>query len=178
MFQTNLRGGILFLLLCGLGIPFIGCSSVYAQYNSAPLATQRPPTAIVQATSDGGVSLPSRGETPLPTQVGDDTVTSEDATPRVRESKPEIPAGMSRVMGRVRNAAGDPLAYARVTVPQGTSVVPERAALTNTKGDYVWILPPGAYTLQVNADGYQPAQAQVTTLAEQTTTQDFWLAPE
>lgn len=85
----------------------------------------------------------------------------------------------ARVAGRVVDTALQPVAGAEVTLrpperPEGVSKVPARNELETTRstrsgadGSFeVASLPPGEYTLEVYAQGYQPSEAEGLTLAE------------
>lgn len=94
--------------------------------------------------------------------MDDDTVTIDLTNPAPPNQQP-LPAGRTRIYGRVIDSQGAPIRGAAITIPRGTSPVPERAALTDDKGNYSWMLLPGIYTVQVNATGYNAAQADANT---------------
>lgn len=171
--------GLLFALAASL---FASCSIIGAGAQPTPQPT-RVPTNTPAAPSNGQAVPPARSGTDVPTRAPhavatDDDTVSSDIVPNVKTNDVKIPAGMSRVAGRVTDAQGNPIANAAVTVPKGTAPVPERAALTNENGEYVWGLPPGTYTIQVNAEGFKMAQAQVNAIADKQTEQNFTLEPE
>lgn len=157
------------------GILLMGCSIINSNSDPTPRPTRtKIPSNDGQAMpgSSGGNNAPT--PQPQATTTDDDTI-SREITPGVKFNPSQIPVGMSRVVGRVTNAKDDPIAGAAVTVPDGTSPVPERAALTNANGEYSWGLPPGTFILQVNAAGYQPARAEVKTEPDKQVVQDFKL---
>lgn len=109
--------------------------------------------------------------------MNDDTVTI-DLTNPVPPGQQPLPAGRTRIYGRVLDPQGAPISGAAVTIPRGTSPVPERAALTDENGNYNWVLVPGIYTVQVNATGFQTAQADANTRQQAQVELDFTLKPE
>jgi hypothetical protein len=89
----------------------------------------------------------------------------------------ETPVGAVR--GTVRNAANNqPIAGASILVgiPFGAVYY---SAFTDGAGNYALNdVKAGSITIYVGADGFTPAQATVTVVANQTTTQNFLLAPD
>src|SRR5216683_635965 len=84
------------------------------------------------------------------------------------------PAGVGRITGHVRDAAGSPLAGAQVVVV-GTKF----AAATDPTGAYtIESVPAGAYSLQARFIGYTVLEVHgVRVTAGTTTTADFALQP-
>lgn len=171
---------ILFLLSISL-VGLNGCGGNTANSGGVPGARSGP----------GASSVPEPSVSPVET---DDTVSVDlDAT---ATAKPEItvsagaetrtpnaggaplPANKTRVRGRVTDSEGNPIVGAAVTVPKGTSPVPEMARLTNDQGEYSWLLDPGIYTIQVNADGYKPAQGEADTQRERDVELNFQVVQE
>lgn len=158
-----------------------GCGSNTADRGGVPGARSGP-----QATS-----LPEPSVSPVET---DDTVSVDlDATSMANPDSPvsagaetqtpnaggaPLPANKTRVRGRVTDVQGNPIVGAAVTVPKGTSPVPEMARLTNENGEYSWVLDPGMYTLQVNADTYKPAQGEADTQKEKEVGLNFQMERE
>ena len=79
------------------------------------------------------------------------------------------------VRGHITDADGKPLAEVGVAVPEGTVAIPERAAITNEAGEYVWPLPAGTFTIAVHKEGYVSQSAKVTVRDGETVTLDFVL---
>lgn len=111
------------------------------------------------------------------TPMDDDTVTIDLTNPVPPNHQP-LPAGRTRIYGRVLNPQGAPISGAAITIPRGTSPVPERAALTDKNGSYSWVLLPGIYTVQVNATGFQTAQGDANTQQQAQFELNFTLQPE
>jgi Ca-activated chloride channel family protein len=84
------------------------------------------------------------------------------------------PAGVGRITGHVRDAAGAPLAGAQVVV-----VATKFAAATDRTGAYtIESVPEGAYSLQARFIGYTPLELHgVRVTTGTTTTTDFALQP-
>ncbi len=157
----------------------LGCSLVNRNQEATTPPTRAPARpATIDGQAQPGSSTGGNSQTQAPratTTDDDDTVTSDDVTPGATTNRAAIPKGRSRVVGRVTDPQGNPIASAAVTVPKGTSLVPEMAALTNANGEYSWSLPPGTFTIQVNADGYKQAQAEVNTEPDKESNLDFQL---
>lgn len=68
----------------------------------------------------------------------------------------------SVISGVVRGPSGKPVPDARVSFTKGPVSLPDTAALTDDKGSFTLSAPsPGAYTIEVNADGFAPKSATV-----------------
>ena len=101
----------------------------------------------------------------------DTSVSSTDPIP----TRPANP-NHGQVAGLVRDAAGKPIANARVLLVAGPGPLIEMAVLTNDKGEYEWTdLAAGEWTLAAYADGFQGKQATVRVVGGQTATLDFTL---
>lgn len=182
--MQTLSGAHRFKFLCvTFGVLFAVTTLANCSILSAtPAPTARP--APTPDTSNEGQSAPSSRQTgapiiaPQPTSSDDDSVSSDTFTPAAPNNQGKIPTGMSRIAGRVTDPDGNPIQGARVTVPKGTTAVPERAVLTNANGEYQWTLRPGTYTIQVNADAYKVASAEVTTQVDKQSQLDFKLERE
>jgi len=89
----------------------------------------------------------------------------------------QTPTGAMR--GTVRNAANNqPIAGASILVGIPFGVV-YYSAFTDAGGNYTLNdIPAGSLTIYAGADGFTAAQTTTTVVANQTTTQDFALAPE
>lgn len=85
----------------------------------------------------------------------------------------EAPNGT--VAGQVTDLSGNPLAEAVVAVPAGTAAVPEKTAITDDAGRYIWSLPTGTFTIAVFKDGYISQTVQVVVQSQQTSTLNFQL---
>jgi len=100
-----------------------------------------------------------------PAQTTVEVVAAQDKT---------VEVGLTRIAGvdgRVRNAAtGDPVEKAVVQVD-------DKTATSGSDGTYSLDLPAGAYTLQVQAAGYQARSASATVAEAMRTTLDIWILP-
>lgn len=90
--------------------------------------------------------------------------------------EPEGGHGFGRIVGTVRNAAGTPLAEARVRIAQGPVI---REVFTGPLGRYeLNELPAGTYRLVVSRPGYRSAESDAISLAAgQTREVNFTLHP-
>ena len=82
------------------------------------------------------------------------------------------------VVGRVTNAAGQPVSGVMIqAVSLGASgpPIPEIAILSGRDGRYAWSLQPGDYELTPSIDGQQGAALRVTVRANKVATLDFQL---
>ncbi len=69
----------------------------------------------------------------------------------------------SVIKGAVRDAAGKPVAGARVFFTDGPAPLPDIAALTDAEGHFALSAPvPGTYQLECHSEGSVPAKASVT----------------
>jgi hypothetical protein len=67
--------------------------------------------------------------------------------------------GSAIISGTVSDAAGNPIAGARVLLVGGPVALPDIAALTNEEGEFMISVPvAGAYRIQCVADEYRPAE--------------------
>lgn len=120
---------------------------------------------------DGAGMPPVSGDKETPAFTG---ITSEPApravTPGAGDDQPVssrqtiTPLGQKergRVVGRVLDTKGKPLARAIIAIVQGTAPYPERTYLTDENGLYRIILEPGRYTLAAFRDGYVQTQGEV-----------------
>jgi uncharacterized GH25 family protein len=66
------------------------------------------------------------------------------------------------ISGVVRGPSGKPVPDARVSFTNGPVPLPDTAALTDDNGSFSLSAPsPGAYTIEVNADGFAPKSVTV-----------------
>lgn len=168
-----MRASALTPLLLVIALFLVGCAfdRQISPPNPGGLAPA-PPAATLTPRPPGSTAAPAPSATPM----DDDTVTIDLGT--APPNQQPLPPGQTRIYGRVTGPQGAPIHGAAVTIPRGTSPVPERAALTDENGNYNWVLPPGIYTVQVNADGFQPAQAQADTQQQAEFELNFSLKPE
>lgn len=82
------------------------------------------------------------------------------------------------LQGTVTDSTGQPVAGVMV-VPQSTEnppqPIPEIAVMTTEDGRFQWSLPPGAYKLTFNAEGFAPTTQDVTVQADAPTALDVTL---
>lgn len=121
------------------------------------------PTAGIQPNVKPGNATATPNLTPLATLVpGDPNAPISNTTPI-----PSIPLPNRTVLhGRITDAAGNPIARARISIPKASQPVPEIAYLSNADGKYTLSVPHGEYTLAVNADGFAQQTQNVTTQQE------------
>lgn len=169
VFPTLILLAALVLAACAPGGQF---SPANPGGGEAPSEPNTPAPARATRTPDDPSSIPAAS-----TPMDDDTVTIDLTNPAPPNQLP-LPAGRTRIYGRVVDPQGAPVSGAAVTIPRGTSPVPERAALTDENGNYNWVLLPGIYTVQVNATGFQSAQADGNTQQQSQVELNFTLKPE
>ncbi|MGH2613673.1 MAG: carboxypeptidase-like regulatory domain-containing protein [Thermomicrobiales bacterium] len=81
-----------------------------------------------------------------------------------------------RIFCRVVDVEGHPVAGARVFFVSGPGSFPDIAALTDGNGSAVLTAPsPGAYSVQVVADGFVPQTVTAIVAEQETTTQNIVL---
>ena len=78
------------------------------------------------------------------------------------------------VRGRVVDSSGAAIAGAQVTVTADRAGAPV-SAVTNPQGEFEVVVPPGAYTIRVNASGFADAARRITPAAGFPTSADFTL---
>ena len=85
------------------------------------------------------------------------------------------------VSGTVNAAKGGSVIAGAVIVPTSLDVpsqpVPEKLVFSGPDGQYFWPLNPGAYELNVSAEGYQPKVLRVDIEPESLATLDVALDP-
>jgi hypothetical protein len=157
------------VLTCGALVLFLlACSS-----NAGAQLPPREPTAQVQPGFQPGQATPAQDIKPRATFVpGDPNQPVSNETP-VTPAKQN--SSQTRITGRVTNAAGEPIARARLAFTDSSVPMPEIAYTTNANGEYGMTVPRGEYTLVVNADGYASQQRKIDSRQEAQMRSDFVL---
>jgi hypothetical protein len=128
--------------LCGLPATYEG--KLQAQRKDGGATAE-----VTVSQSEGLLALRSMSVSPLPKMASTDTGTAAASTTNQR--------GSARVLGKVLNASGAPVANARVGL-MGSSA----ATLTRATGDFVLdSLPAGTQALVVRQMGYKPTEQTV-----------------
>ncbi len=145
---------------------------------SSNVGAQPPPepTAQTQPGSKPGQPAPTTDARPRPTLAPNDP--AQPVSNQTPITPSEQNASQVKISGRVTNAAGEPLARARLAFSQSSVPMPEIAYLTNANGEYSMLVPRGEYTLAVFADGYAAQERQLDTRTESQTQADFVLQPQ
>ena len=106
--------------------------------------------------------------------------------PAEAAKKKAVPQSYALVAGTVFQESGYALPNAGVTLiadPQsdnGHAKVKKLEAISNTRGEFVFRVPPGSmqYTVKVAAKGFQPARKSVSVQGEERVDVTFQLQPE
>lgn len=156
------------LLTCGLVCvlaALLGCGGAVASEATAvpTLAQSEPPSSSGEITSPPKTVSPGSG--------GDAPVNSQQPAP------PQKNTG-GKIVGHVFDHQDKPIARATVGISKGTAAYPERAYLTDDNGMYSIGLPPGKFTVFVNAEGFAFAEQEAQVEQSQETTLDFHLKPQ
>lgn len=146
------------LVLCCFSLGLIGCN-VAGEGGVEPSAAD----SIVGPETEE-IEVPDDPDSQPVTNEGVDNVQGEQSG--------------TRVIGVVTDETGRVLQEATIAVTAGTAPVPEMAMVTNEKGEYIWGLPAGTFTLTVHKDGYQPQSKEVNVTEGEATSLNFTLLPE
>ncbi len=103
----------------------------------------------------------------------DQSVSSDQITPTGASTSAS--AALTQVKGKVTDAAGNPIVAAGVAVTKSSTGVPEILVLSNEKGEYVWELPAGEFTLTAHLDGYADESKDIALKEGQTLELNFQL---
>jgi hypothetical protein len=89
-----------------------------------------------------------------------------------------MPQTPGLISGTVRDAAGRPIAEARVYFASGPGSFPDIAALTDVRGTFSLAAPsPGSYEVECATEGYRTTRIGVTVAGGQSVRVDFTLPP-
>jgi hypothetical protein len=73
-----------------------------------------------------------------------------------------MPSQPTPIFATVRDAAGQPVPNARALFTRGPGALPDIAALTDANGGFSLTAPiPGAYTIEIAADGFKAESVDV-----------------
>lgn len=161
-----------FLLTCGALALLLPACNVNVGAQPPPQG----PTSEVQPGFKPGQPMPTQNTPPRPPLApGDPDQPVSNETP-ITPAQPN--PSQTRITGRVTNAAGEPLARARLVFSESSVPMPEIAYMTNANGEYGMTVPRGTYTLAVYADGYASQARKLDTRAEAQVQIDFVLATQ
>lgn len=140
----------------------------------------------VGANASLATSVPTRAQDVAPSLGGEVTVppqtvspgTGQDAPVNSQQTAPAKKSSGAKIVGHVLDDKGNPIARATVAISKGTAPYPERAYLTDENGMYAIGLPPGTFTVFVNAEGFEIAEQETQVEQNQETTLDFKLTPK
>jgi hypothetical protein len=79
---------------------------------------------------------------------------------RAQEALPSAPSALAKLRGVVQDADGDEIPQAQVTLSRAG--VTEKITLSDEDGAFVFDVPPGVFSLQVTAKGFDPVTLPVT----------------
>lgn len=140
----------------------------------APGQSEPPAETALPVTSPPRTITPSAGtgnDQPISPAQNLTPSSPAPASTNQKATQPEI-------TGRVTDSNKQPVSEAIVLIVQGTSEYPERTYLTDALGQYTIGVPPGRYTVMVNAEGFKIVQKEVEVLADKQATLDFELEKE
>lgn len=146
--------------------------------SSEPPGESEPP-----AVTGGPVTPDPRALTSTPELgTGNDQPVSPNqiVTPQTNAPNAATQATSSRphIAGQVTDPDNLPTAGAIVMIVKGTGEYPERTYRTDGNGKYTIFVPPGRYTVAVNASGFKMAQQEVEVTADAEAILDFQLEAE
>lgn len=159
--RMKYRFQFVWLVLCCFSLGLIGCN-VAGEGGVEPSASD-----LTVGPETEGIEVPDDPDSQPVTNEGVNDTSGEQNGIKV-----------IGVIGVVTDETGRVLQEATIAVTAGTAPVPEMAMVTNEKGEYIWVLPAGTFTLTVHKDGYQPQSKEVNVTEGEATSLNFTLLPE